>query len=215
MSRLDKDDRMFTNSHVVRSDPKLPAKKFRLWMIAISLILAVGLLTIAVALGIQNHNGRILTAQMARIEGELKATGAKIADIKDHELNTMPDYVKAYAQIEPLLNEYDQKLREYSELCDTAQKRERERHLINVQRLYKRYHPEVCRNAAEIIELIRQINSVMKKEASVIHDMSSFAEKEQVQFWHEEFMPLLAQEHALRERLLLEGQRVSLQPRMQ
>ncbi len=127
----------------------------------------------------------------------------------------MEDYVKTYAQIEPLLNEYDQKLQEYSALCDTAQERERERHVLNVQRLHKRSHPQVCRNTTEIVGLIRQINSVMKKEASVIHDMSSFPEQEQVQFWHEEFMPLLAQEHGLRERLLLEGERVSLQPRMQ
>jgi hypothetical protein len=49
----------------------------------------------------------------------------------------------------------------------------------------------------------------MKKEASVIRDMSSLPEKEQVQFWHEEFAPLLTQEHALRETLLVVGQRTS------
>jgi len=206
---------MFTNSNVISSGPKRLAKRFRLWMIAICLILAAGGLTIAVALGIQNHNDRILTARMAQSEAERKATEARIATTKDHELKTMEDYVKTYAQIEPLLNEYDQKFQEYSALCDTAQERERERHVLNVQRLHKRSHPQVCRNTTEIVGLIRQINSVMKKEASVIHDMSSFPEHEQVQFWHEEFMPLLAQEHALRERLLLEGERVSLQPRMQ
>jgi len=41
--------------------------------------------------------------------------------------------------------------------------------------------------------LIRQINEVMKKEASVIREMGSFPEQEQVQFWHEEFMPLWAE----------------------
>ena len=65
------------------------------------------------------------------------------------------------------------------------------------------------RNTSEIIALIRQINEIIKKEASVIRDMRSFPEQEQVQFWHEEFMPLLAQEHALRERLLAAGQKVS------
>ena len=49
----------------------------------------------------------------------------------------------------------------------------------------------------------------MKKEVSVIRDMSSLPEKEQVQFWHEEFVPLLGEEHALREELLLVGQRIS------
>jgi len=35
----------------------------------------------------------------------------------------------------------------------------------------------------------------MKREASVMQDMRSLPEQEQVQFWHEEFMPLVAQEH--------------------
>jgi hypothetical protein len=39
--------------------------------------------------------------------------------------------------------------------------------------------------------------------------MGSIPEQEQLQFWHEEFMPLVAQEHALRERLLVAGQKVS------
>lgn len=34
-------------------------------------------------------------------------------------------------------------------------------------------------------------------------------ENEQVQFSHEEFVPLLGQEHALRERLALAGQKMS------
>jgi hypothetical protein len=69
--------------------------------------------------------------------------------------------------------------------------------------------PNICRDASGIIELTGQINAVMTKEASVIRDMSSLPEKEQVQFWHEEFAPLLTQEHALRETLLAVGQRTS------
>jgi hypothetical protein len=118
-------------------------------------------------------------------------------------------YGVAYAQIEPLLTEYDQKLQEYSQLYETAQQRDQKRGLINIQRFHNRYNPEVWRNTSELIALIREINDVMKKEASVIHDMRSIPEQEQVQFWHEEFMPLVAQEHALRERLVIAGQKVS------
>ena len=67
------------------------------------------------------------------------------------------------------------------------------------------------RNNSELIELVRQVNEVTKKEASVIHDMASLPAEEQVQLRHDEFMPLAEQEHALRERLLLVGQRVSPQ----
>ena len=79
----------------------------------------------------------------------------------------------------------------------------------NIRRLYSRYNTEVWRNNSEILELVRQVNEVTKKEASVIHDMASLPADEQVQFWHDEFMPLAAQEHALREQLLLVGQRAS------
>ena len=79
----------------------------------------------------------------------------------------------------------------------------------NIRRLYSRYNTEVWRNNSEILELVRQVNEVTKKEASVIHDMASLPTDEQVQFWHDEFMPLAAQEHALREQLLLVGQRAS------
>jgi hypothetical protein len=120
----------------------------------------------------------------------------------------MTEYIVAYAQVEPLLTTYDQKLQEYSELYNTAQRRDQKRGLINIQRLHNHYNPEVWRNTSELIALIRQINDVMKKEASVIRDMRSLPEREQVQFWHEEFMPLVAQEHVLRERLLVAGQKV-------
>ena len=150
---------------------------------------------------------RLLTAQIVGSEAELRATGARIAQIKDHEFGSMPEYVNAYTQVEPLLGDYDRELQEYGDLCNRAQQRDRTRWLIHFQR--HRYDPEVWRNSSEIIELIRQTNAVMKKEASVIRDMNALPAQEQIQFWHEEFIPLLAQEHALREQLLLAGQRMS------
>jgi hypothetical protein len=71
------------------------------------------------------------------------------------------------------------------------------------------YSSDVWRNASEIIQLVRAISAAIRKEASVIRDMSSLPNEEQIQFWHEEFVPLLAQEHALRERLALAGQKTS------
>src|SRR5216684_1452906 len=191
-----------------QSEPKAVGMRFRSWMIAVSLLVASAL-GVAVVLGVQNHEDHVLTAQITQTESELRATGARIAHIKDHEFKTMAEYVAAYAQVEPLLIEYDQKLREYSELYNTAQQRDQKRGLLNIQRLHNRYNPAVWRNTSEIIALIREINDVMKKEASVIRDMRSIPKQEQVQFWHEEFMPLLAEEQALRERLVVAGQKVS------
>jgi len=191
-----------------QSESKIATKRLRIWIIAVSLIVA-SVLSIVTVLGIQNHEDHVLTAQITQTEAQLRALGAQIADIKDHEFMTMAEYGVAYAQIEPLLTEYDQKLQEYSQLYETAQQRDQKRGLINIQRLDNRYNPEVWRNTSELIALIREINDVMKKEASVIHDMRSIPEQEQVRFWHEEFMPLVAQEHALRERLVIAGQKFS------
>jgi len=208
MSRANKDDVTFGRRRMDQSESNIATKRLRIWIIAVSLIVA-SVLSIVTVLGIQNHEDHVLTAQITQTEAQLRALGVQIADIKDHEFKTMAEYGVAYAQIEPLLTEYDQKLQEYSQLYETAQQRDQKRGLINIQRLDNRYNPELWRNTSELIALIREINDVMKKEAPVIHDMRSIPEQEQVQFWHEEFMPLVAQEHALRERLVIAGQKVS------
>ena len=199
---------MFRSRRTGQSEPKAAANRRRIWIVPV-LLIVMSALSVAIVLGVQNQEDDALTAQITQTEAQLRALGAQIADIKDHEFKTMAEYGVAYAQIEPLLTEYDQKLQEYSQLYETAQQRDQKRGLINIQRLHNRYNLEVWRNTSELIALIREINDVMKKEASVIHDMRSIPEQEQVQFWHEEFMPLVAQEHALRERLVIAGQKVS------
>ena len=198
-----------TTTPEATSEPKGAAKPFRIWVIGgVSISLAV-VASIAIALSIQDHNDRVLGAQVVRSESELRTLGAQIAAIKDHQFGTMSEYIAAYSRVEPLLKDYDQKLQQYSELCSTAQQREQSRGLINIQRLHSRYNAEVWRNNSELINLVRQVNEVTKKEALVIHDMASLPQKEQVRFWHDEFMPLAEQEHALREQLVLVGQRAS------
>src|SRR5437899_3257965 len=145
------------------SEPKGAAKGFRIWVIAGSSILLV-VLSVAVALAIQRHNDRVLNAQVAQSESELRTLGAQIAAIKDRQFGTMSEYVAAYARVEPLLKDYDQKLQQYGELCSTAQQRDQKRGLINIRRLYSRYNAEAWRNNSALIELVRQVNEVTKKE---------------------------------------------------
>ena len=199
---------MFRSSRMGQSEPNAAAKRRRIWIIAL-LLIVTSALSVAIILGVQNQEDHALTAQITQTEAELRVMGARIANIKDHQFETMAEYVAAYAEIEPLLTEYDQKLQQYSGLYSKAQERDQKRGLINIQRLHNRYNPEVWRDTSELIALIREINDVMMKEASVIQDMGTLPEQEQVQFWHEEFMPLVAQEHALRERLVIAGQKVS------
>jgi len=202
---------IFNNSSVDGADPKRRTKRSRLWVTVISMWVA-GVVTVLAVFAIQNREDHVLTAQMIQTETDLKTTGARIADIKDRHFTSMTDYINAYSHVAPLLDDYDHKLHEYVDLCNRAQLREERWLLINIKSLHRWHNSDICRDASGIIELTGQINAVMKKEASVIRDMSSLPEKEQVQFWHEEFAPLLTQEHALRETLLVVGQRMSSDP---
>jgi septal ring factor EnvC (AmiA/AmiB activator) len=83
-----------------QSEPKAVGMRFRIWMIAVSLLVASAL-GVAVVLCVQNHQDHVLAAQITQSEAELRAMGARIADVKDHEFKTMAEYVAAYAQIEP------------------------------------------------------------------------------------------------------------------
>jgi hypothetical protein len=168
-------------------------------------ILAI-VIVVAITFAVQSRNDEVISAEIARTGAELQTIGTQIADIKDANLKSMNDYIGAYAQIEPLLKEYDQKLQKFSDLCRLAQERDRHRGLFNVKNLYSQHHPEVWADMAEMVDLVHKINEVAKREESVIRAMSSLPEAERVRFWHEQFTPLAAEEHALRERLLEAGQ---------
>src|SRR5215472_13060514 len=53
------------------------------------------------------------------------------------------------------------------------------------------------------ITLRREIRCL---RSSVVHAMAGLLDAERAQFWHEQFLPLAAQEHALREKLVTLGQ---------
>jgi hypothetical protein len=105
------------------SEPRGAAKRFRIWVIAGASILLTAAVSIAITLGIQEQNDRVLGAQVVKSESELRTLGAQIAAIKDHQFGSMSEYIAAYARVEPLLKDFDQKLQQYSELCSTAQQR--------------------------------------------------------------------------------------------
>jgi hypothetical protein len=169
----------------------------------------IGLVIDVIAEGIESHNDRVLDAQIAESQSEMRLVGAQIAQMKDRDFDSMAQYIQVYAGIGPLVNDYDQKLPRYSDLYRSAEQRDQQKSVIHFGRARLRHQPEVWRDGWKIIDLVRQVNEITKKEVSVIQDMSNLPESEQVQFWHEEFMPLVAQEHALREQLREVGQRSS------
>jgi hypothetical protein len=170
--------------------------------------LLIGLVIDVIAESIESHNDRVMDAQITESQSEMRVVGAQIAQMKDRDFESMAQRIQVYARIGPLVNDYEQKLQKYSDLYRSAEERDQHRSVIHFVHARLRHRPEVWRDGWKIIDLVRQVNEITKKEVSVIHDMSNLPENEQVQFWHEEFMPLAAEEHALRE-LREVGQRSS------
>jgi hypothetical protein len=169
----------------------------------------IGLVINVIAAGIESHNDRVLDAQITESQSEMRLVGAQIAQMKDRDFESMGQYIQVSARIGPLVNDYDQKLQRYTDLYRIAEQRDQHRSVIHFGQARLRHQPEAWRDGWKIIDLVRQVNEITKKEVSVIHDMSNMPENEQMQFWHEEFLPLTAEEHALREQLRECGQRSS------
>lgn len=176
------------------------------YLIVAAAILLIAVIAVAAALAIEDRRDEAFAAEITRAESDLRELGAQIAAIKDGELPSMNDYIAAYAQVEPLEKEYDQKLQKFTDLYRTAKERDSHRSVMNLQRLRGKHHPETWQNMSQIIDLVRQINEITKREISVVHAMASLPEPERARFWHEQFMPLAAEEHTLRQELRIVGQ---------
>ncbi len=176
------------------------------YLIVAAAILLIAVIAVAAALAIEDRRDEAFAAEITRAESDLRELGAQIAAIKDGELTSMNDYIAAYAQVEPLEKEYDQKLQKFTDLYRTAKERDSHRSVMNLQRLRGKHHPETWQNMSQIIDLVRQINEITKREISVVHAMTSLPDPERARFWHEQFMPLAAEEHTLRQELRIVGQ---------
>jgi len=170
-------------------------------VISVACIAATG-----VTLVVRDRNEKEMLSQLERSQAELRMLGRQIANIKDADLTSTNDFISAYAQIEPLEREYEGKLQQFSGLYERARERDSHRGWLDLEQLRGRHHPETWEKMSEIIRLVREINEVTKRQISVVHAMASLPETERMRFWHEQFMPLAAQEHALREQLQVVGQ---------
>jgi hypothetical protein len=161
----------------------------------------------AVTFAIQEHNDRVLADEISGTASELEDTGARVMSIRDGDLKDMNDYIRAYSQMEPLLSDYDKQLQRITDLYGQA--RERNRRLLRVERLYRRPYLANWESMSEILDITRALNRVLRQETSIIQNMALLPKSDRMQFWHEQFLPLEAQEKALRVKLLILGQRMS------
>jgi len=177
------------------------------WIYASSAVVLVLVTIFAITFAVQEHNNRILADEITETASELQETGARIASVRDADMKDMNEYIRAFSQMEPLLNDYDRRLQRYTELYNLA--RERDSSLLRFERLYRRSHLTNWENMSEILDITRALSKIMRQETAIIQNISLLPESERMQFWHEQFLPLEAQEKALRGRLLIVGQRMS------
>jgi Zn-dependent oligopeptidase len=187
----------------------------RRYAIVAIVILVVSIAAASVTLVVRDRNEKEMLSQLERAQSDLRTLGGQIANIKDADLTSTNDFISAYAQIEPLEKEYEMKLQQFSGLYERARERDSHRGWLDVERLRGRHHAETWEKMSEIIGLVREINEVTKRQISVVHAMASLPEPERMRFWHEQFMPLAAQEHALREQLQVVGQGRTPDPSVQ
>jgi hypothetical protein len=90
---------------------------------------------------------------------ELQDTGARIANIRDAEMENMDDYVRAFSVIGPLLDTYDRHLQRITDLYNEA--RERDKRLLRVERLYRKPHLTNWESMSEILDITRALSRVM------------------------------------------------------
>ena len=176
------------------------------YIIVAGVILIACVVAAGVTLFLRDRNEKEMLSQLERSQVDLRMLGGQIANIKDADLTSANDFISAYAQIEPLEKEYEVKLQQFSELYEQARERDSHRGWLDLERLRGRHHPETWEKMSEIIGLVREINEITKRQISIVHAMASLPEPERMRFWHEQFMPLAAQEHALREQLQVVGQ---------
>jgi len=177
------------------------------WIYAIVAVVLVLVTLFAVAFAMQEHNDRVLSEEISDTASELQDTGTRITNLRDSDMKDMNDYVRAFSEMEPLLDTYDRELQTMTDLYNQA--RERDKRLLKVERLYRRPYFTNWESMSELLDITRALNKIMRQEAAVIQSMAELPEPERMQFWHERFLPLEAQEKGLRAKLLIVGQRMS------
>ena len=158
-----------------------PQRRFT-WIYATGAAVLVVITIVALAFAVQEHNDRVLSEELTETASELKDTAARIASIRGAEMKKMDDYVRAFSEIGPLLDNYDQRLQRITDLYNQA--RERDKRFLSIERPYRRPHLTNWESMSEILDITRALNKVMRQETSVIQNMAQLPEPERMQFWH-------------------------------
>src|SRR5215469_16404580 len=93
------------------------------WIYATGAFVLVLVTIFAVAFAVQEHNDRVLSEELTETASELQDTGARITSSRDADMKSMDDYIRAFSEIGPLLDDYDRHLQKITDLYNQARER--------------------------------------------------------------------------------------------
>ena len=122
------------------------------------------------------------TAQIEQSAKDFQAVAAKIGSIKSRDLKTTKDCTYAYEGMEPLLADYDGRVRHYGEILTEPQETDKNRGPLNIQRLYGRKEKQWLVWDVKMFDLLRQDSQLTKKQVDTVKQMGKLPEKYRVEF---------------------------------
>jgi|GEM_PF-3272522 len=156
----------------------------------------------AISFGVQNGYDRQTTLKIDTSTKQFGEVATKIGAIKSRNFQTTQDYIKAYEEIGPLLDDFDQKMQFLETVLAEARERDIHRGPFNIQLLYAR-----PRNQAEwnlqVSQLLKEDSALTRKQVQLAAQMAALPEADQVEFWNNNFLPLAQYEDRLRQKLAL------------
>ena len=188
------------------SDPKY-LRRHRRTAVITGMLFTV-MMAAAVTYGIQNGHDRVMAERIEAANQHVAAAGKKVGAIKQRDLQTTDDYIKAYAEIGTLLPDFASALSELSDAYLQARQADEGRGPINIQRFYRSHYSGLWSDREEMVNLLRQDDALTQRQVIAAQKMGTLPRSEQVRFWQEEFRPLLLQEGDLREKLRVVAKRL-------
>jgi hypothetical protein len=171
----------------------------------------VVVLSLAITNGIQNGNDRrMVVEKIQAVAKDLTAAVTRIGAIKQRDLRTTNDYIRAYAEIEQLLPDCEAKIEKCAVVCQEARQLDKNKSLISTQLFYKSHPPDMCKDNFELLNLIRKMDTLTKQEVLTARNMAALPEQDQAEFWRTEFKPLQVQEYDLREKIQIVAGKIQL-----
>jgi hypothetical protein len=153
---------------------------------------------LAITFGIQDGNDRMTVAQMEEGMKDFQAVAAKIASIKSRDLRTARDYIDAYGEMEPLLADFDNRLRHFDEIFVETERSVKNRGPLNIERFYGHGEKEWQAWDVKMLDVLRQDSALTKKQIDAINQMGKIPGEYQAQFFEKKVEPLLEEEKGLR-----------------